>query len=179
MKKLLLILLIASNVASVSAQKKTVNSDTKQPVLIKKNTPVVKQQTYPDMIVTALNVQKDNLLGYVVNYTLKNAGNAPVKKGLLSLQGYINTTNNPCGGGKLPIPLSVQEELLNPGESISGQEYISYNLSNRQSYTYILSIMGAMKVAVGTPNEKWVCSINNFQESDITNNQAQISFVAQ
>ncbi len=178
MKKLLLILLIALNVASVSAQKKPVNSNAKQPVLVKKISPVIKQPKYPDMIVTALSVQKNNL-GYVVNYTLKNAGNAPVKKGLLSLQGYINTTNNPCGGGKLPIPLSAQEELLNPGESISGQEHISYNLSNGQSYMYILSVMGAMKVAAGTPNEKWVCSINSFQESDITNNQAQISFVAQ
>ncbi|MFY7840860.1 MAG: hypothetical protein ACOVP7_11325 [Lacibacter sp.] len=184
MKKIISFLLFFVSVALVHAQKRISDSATnKLPVLIQTNAPVKNASkvipTYPDIIVTALTIQK-NGIGYYANYTLKNTGNAPVKKGWLHVQGYINTTAGACGGSGVVSSIAEKEQLLNPGESISGTQKISLaGLTVGNTYTYIFSAMQAIKLDEGKPTEKWVSSNNKFEESDITNNQKRINFVLQ
>ena len=172
------------HVAFVQAQTRKYDTTTnKQPAFIQTTVPVKNVSkvipSYIDIVVSALSIQKTGT-GYFANYTLKNIGTAPVKKGWLHVQGYINSTAGACGGGSVAKTIAEQEELLNPGESVSGSQKIALNgLTVGSSYLYIFSAMQAIQLDEGKPTEKWVSSNNKFVESDITNNQKRINFILQ
>lgn len=180
---LFLSLLIATSLAGNAQRTKSDSLANKTPAINKSILPsksiskaVPKQ---PDIIVTALSISRQGSV-YYASYTLKNAGTAAVKKGWLSAQGYINSRQHPCGGSVTTVMVPEKDELLNPGESISGKLPISLNgLTIGSTYTYILSAMNAGKVDAGTPYERWVCENHLFQESNIENNLKQATFVLQ
>lgn len=184
MKKIALLLIIIVQATFVQAQiRKYDTTNNKQPLIIQTNTPVKNISkvipTYIDIIVSDLSIQK-NGTGYFANYTLKNIGTAPVKKGWLYVQGYINTTAAACGGSVVVGTIVEQGQMLNPGQSISGSLKISLNgLTVGSTYLYIFSAMQAIQLDEGKPTERWVSSNNKFVESDITNNQKRMNFTLQ
>lgn len=126
----------------------------------------------PDIIVTDINLSPNTANTYMVKYTLKNIGNTTVKKGLLSVQSFIN--GNPLGGAKTTTIPSEINQLLNPGESISGNHTFSTTgIIPNTPYTIMLCVNG-MKINGGTLSEAWVGQ--QFTELNYTNNSMQSTF---
>lgn len=126
----------------------------------------------PDIVITNISFSPNTSNTYFVNYTLKNVGTAGVKKGLLSLQTYIN--GGASGGGSATSLGTEINQLLNPGESISSKNTFSTTgIVAGQNYAFQLCVNG-MKSNVGTPSETWVGQ--QFTESNFTNNSMQSTF---
>ncbi|MEE1944779.1 hypothetical protein VRU48_06655 [Pedobacter sp. KR3-3] len=126
----------------------------------------------PDIVITNISFSPNTGNTYAVNYSLKNVGTAAVKKGLLSVQSYINGA--PAGGGNSTSLTSETNQLLNPGESMSSRNTFSTNgIIVGNAYTFELCVNG-MKSNAGTASEKWVGQ--QFAESNFTNNVIQSSF---
>lgn len=141
-----------------------------QPITATNPTPT--PTALPDMVITNISFSPNTSNTYAVNYSLKNVGTAPVKKGLLSVQGYINGA--PAGGGNSTSLTSEINQLLNPGESMSSRNTFSTNgIIVGNAYTFELCVNG-MKSNVGTASETWVGQ--EFSELNFTNNVIQSSF---
>ncbi|MFT3979283.1 MAG: hypothetical protein QM687_02360 [Ferruginibacter sp.] len=126
----------------------------------------------PDVIVTDINFAPNTGNTYLVNYTLKNTGTAPVKKGLLSVQSYIS--GGAAGGAKTTTLGSEINQLLNPGESITSKHTFSTTgLVPNTPYPFMLCVNG-MKVNAGTSSEAWVGQ--QFSELNYANNSLQNIF---
>lgn len=126
----------------------------------------------PDIVITNISFSPNTGNTYAVNYSLKNVGTAAVKKGLLSVQGYINGA--PAGGGNSTSLTSEINQLLNPGESMSSRNTFSTSgIIVGNAYTFELCVNG-MKSNVGTTSETWVGQ--HFSELNFTNNVIQSSF---
>lgn len=129
-------------------------------------------EVLPDIIITSISFSPNTANTYAVNYTLKNVGTTAVKKGLLSVQSFIN--ENPSGGGKTTSLVSEINQLLNPGESINGKNTFSTaGIIVGNAYSFELFVNG-MKINVGTPSEKWAGQ--QFSELNFANNSMQSSF---
>jgi len=126
----------------------------------------------PDIVITNISFSPNTGNTYAVNYTLKNVGTAAVKKGLLSVQGYIN--GGAVGGGSSTSLTTEMNQLLNPGESFSSRNTFSTNgIIVGNAYTFELCING-MKSNAGTASETWVGQ--QFSELNFANNTIQSSF---
>lgn len=177
MKKSLSLILFLAIAVLCNAQRKTGPAMKETPVPQKNISKLLPK--LPDIIVSNLSISKVGAY-YYANYTLKNIGNAPVKKGWLSAQGYINNTKQPCGGSETTSLIPEKDEWLNPGGSINGKLIINPNgLTIGSTYTYILSAMNAKKNNEGTPYEEWICENYTFQESNIENNLKTATFILQ
>ncbi|MFT3933721.1 MAG: hypothetical protein QM726_08920 [Chitinophagaceae bacterium] len=149
----------ASNIKNIDAQ----------PIKTKM---IVPADPLPDIIITNISFSPNTANTYIVNYTLKNVGTAAVKKGLLSLQTYIN--GGASGGGSATSLGTEVNQLLNPGESISSKNTFSTNgIVVGQNYSFQLSVNGT-KINIGMPSEKWVGQ--QFTESNYNNNSMQSTF---
>ncbi len=84
MEKVIPALLLIVFMNSAAAQKRLDTSVKKIPALQKTTMPVKNASKvipkYPDIIITSLQVQKGGVSGFYATFTLKNIGNAPVKK---------------------------------------------------------------------------------------------------
>ena len=177
MKKSISLILLLAVAALCNAQRKTGPALKETPVPQKNISKLLPKLA--DIIVSSLSITKEGSQ-YYANYTFKNIGNAPVKKGWLYAQGYINNTSQPCGGSSTTVLIPEKDESLNPGESINGKLIINpTGLTIGSTYTYILSAMNAKKNNEGTPYEEWVCENYNFQESNIENNLKTATFILQ
>lgn len=126
----------------------------------------------PDLVITNISFSPNTANTYFVNYTVKNIGTASIKKGLLSMQTYIN---GGATGGGLSITLATEaNQLLNPGESVSSKNtFNTTGIVVGRAYTFELCVNG-MKGNVGTTSEAWVGQ--QFSELSYTNNFIQSSF---
>lgn len=151
--------------APVSGMKKPAT----QPVKVNTMPPA---NPLPDIIITNISFVPNTANTYFVNYILKNVGVAPVKKGLLSVQSYIN--GNPSGGGKCFSQATEINQSLNSGESVNSKNTFSITgLTAGQNYTFELAVNG-MKANAGTASQTWVGQ--QFAESNFTNNSIQSTF---
>ncbi|QNR86411.1 hypothetical protein H9N25_08480 [Pedobacter riviphilus] len=134
--------------------------------------PTITPAALADIVITNISFSPNTGNTYAVNYTLKNVGTAAVKKGLLSVQGYIN--GGAVGGGNSTSLTTEMNQLLNPGESMSSRNTFSTNgIIVGNAYTFELCVNG-MKSNVGTASETWVGQ--QFSELNFTNNTIQSSF---
>ncbi|MBB6235879.1 hypothetical protein HDC90_000479 [Pedobacter sp. AK013] len=126
----------------------------------------------PDLVITNISFSPNTANTYFVNYTLKNIGTAGIKKGLLSVQSYLN--GNASGGGNSVSLGTEVNQLLNPGESISSKTgFNTTGVIVGNAYTFELCVNG-MKANIGTPTEAWVGQ--QFPELSYTNNSIQSAF---
>ncbi|MGC4100004.1 hypothetical protein [Ferruginibacter sp.] len=134
--------------------------------------PIPPANPLPDIIITNISFTPNTANTYYVNYTLKNTGTSAVKKGLLSLQTYIN--GGASGGGSATSLGTEINQLLNPGESFSSKNTFSTTgIVVGQNYAFQLCVNG-MKANAGMPTETWVGQ--QFTESNYTNNTMQSTF---
>lgn len=127
----------------------------------------------PDLIITNVTFAPNSSNTYTVNYTLKNIGNAPVKKGLLAVQSYIN--GHEAGGGKAFTMLSEANQLVNPGETVSSSSTFGTNgIIPGNTNNFSINVNG-VKINSGTSSEKWVGQ--QFEELNYANNAFQSNFV--
>lgn len=134
--------------------------------------PTTTPAALPDIIITNVSFSPNTGNTYFVNYTLKNTGTAAVKKGLLSVQSYIN--GNASGGGATTTISTEANQLLNPGESISSKNTFSTaGIVVGNVYTFELCVNG-MKTNIGMPSETWVGQ--QFSELNYSNNSMQSPF---
>jgi hypothetical protein len=153
------------NVAPVSGIKKIPDQPIRMNIIPPAN-------PLPDIVITNISFSPNTANTYFVNYTIKNTGIAAVKKGLLSVQTYIN--GNASGGGKTTTLGTEINQLLNPGESISSKNTFSTTgLVTGQNYAFELAVNGT-KVNAGTPSQTW--GGQQFPESNFTNNSMQSIF---
>ncbi|QIL37938.1 hypothetical protein G7074_00735 [Pedobacter sp. HDW13] len=134
--------------------------------------PTTTPAALPDIVITNISFSPNTGNTYAVNYTLKNVGTAAVKKGLLSVQGYIN--GGAMGGGNSTSLTSEINQLLNPGESMSSRNTFGTNgIIVGNAYSFELCVNG-MRSNVGTASQTWVGQ--QFSELNFTNNAIQSSF---
>ena len=144
-------------------QKAPATTTTQNPAAVISNAPTAASQTatgilytpppaLPDIIITQIAFAPNSSNTYAVQYTLKNVGTSPVKKGLLSVQSYIN--GGAAGGSKSFTLVSEANQLVNPGESVSSSSTFSTSgIIPGNTYNFSMNVNGG-QINTGTSSEK-------------------------